>query len=92
MKIVQANQFKKGIKKLHPNQKRDVDVAVRAMVKDPDLSHPKIGDLAGVLVYKFKMVNQLTLLEYTYHHLTITLTLLALGTQENFYRDMKKSL
>lgn len=91
MNIFQTNQFKREIKKLHPNQKRDVDVAVRAIVKDPDLGHPKIGDLAGVLVYKFKMVNQLTLLAYTYDHQTITLTLLALGTHENFYRDLKKS-
>ncbi|NCW73919.1 MAG: type II toxin-antitoxin system RelE/ParE family toxin, partial [Gammaproteobacteria bacterium] len=45
MKIFQTNQFKKEIKKLHPNQKREVDVAVRAIVKDPDLGHPKIGDL-----------------------------------------------
>ena len=89
MKIVQTNQFKTEIKKRHPNQKRDIDVAVRAVVKDPDLGYSKIGDLAGVKVYKFKMVNQLPLLAYTYHHQTITLTLLALGIKENFYRDLK---
>lgn len=91
MKIVQTNQFKKEIKKLHPNQKRDVDEAVKAIMKSPDLGQPKVGDLAGILVYKFKMTNQLTLLAYTYQNQTITLTLLALGTHENFYRDLKKS-
>lgn len=49
-----------------------------------------MGDLSGVLVYKFKMVKQLTLLAYSYHDQTIALTLLALGTHENFYRDPKK--
>ena len=91
MKIVQTNQFKKEIKKLHPNQKKDVDEAVRAIMKNPDLGQPKVGDLAGIMVYKFKMINQLTLLAYTYQNQTITLTLLALGTHENFYRDLKKS-
>ncbi len=48
-----------------------------------------MGDLSGVLVYKFKMVKQLTLLAYTCHDQTITLTFLAFGTHENFYRDPK---
>ncbi len=91
MKIVQTNQFKKEIKKLHPNQKKDVDEAVRAIMKNPDLGQPKVGDLAGIMVYKFKMINQLTLLAYTYQNQTIILTLLALRTHENFYRDLKKS-
>lgn len=91
MKIVQTNQFKKEIKKLHPNQKKDVDEAVRAIMKNPDLGQPKVGDLAGIMVYKFKMINQLTSLAYTYQNQTIMLTLLALGTHENFYRDLKKS-
>ena len=92
MNIAQTNQFKNNVKKLHPSQKRDLDEAVKIIIDDPDIGQPKNGDLTGVLVYKFKMVNQLTLLAYTYHEQTITLTLLALGTHENFYRDLKKSL
>ena len=38
------------------------------------------------------MIKQLTLLAYTCHDQTITLTLLALGAHENFYRDLKKSV
>ena len=52
----------------------------------------KRGDLTGVLVYKFKMVNQLTLPAYTWTEDILTLTLLALGSHENFYRDIKRSL
>ena len=92
MKVVQTNLFKKAIKKLHADQKADLDKAVKAIMKSPDIGQPKTGDLSGVLVYKFNMVKQLTLLAYTYHDQTITLTLLALGAHENFYRDLKKSL
>lgn len=59
-------------------------------MKNPALDQPKVGDLAGILVDK-KMIDQLTLLAYTYQTQTITLTLLALGTYENLYRDLKKS-
>ena len=92
MKVVQTNLFKKAIKKLHSNQKTDLDQAVKAIMKDPDIGQSKTGDLSGILVYKFKMAQQLTLLVYSYHDQTITLTLLALGTHENFYRNLKKSL
>ncbi|MEA3381391.1 type II toxin-antitoxin system RelE/ParE family toxin, partial [Alteromonas australica] len=41
-------------------------------------------------VYKFKMVKQLTLLGYSYEDGTVILELIALGSHENFYRDVKK--
>jgi len=92
MNVVQTNLFKKAVKKLHSNQKIDLDKAVKVIMKDPEIGQSKTGDLSGILVYKFKMVKQLTLLAYTYHDQTITLTLIALGTHENFYRDLKKSI
>jgi hypothetical protein len=55
----------------------------------PDIGEMKKGDLNGIQVYKFKMVKQLTLLAYEYDSGVLTLTLLALGTHENFYRDLK---
>ena len=59
-------------------------------MNDPSLGEMKVGDLVGIRVYKFKMVKQLTLLAYTFEEDIITLTLLALGSHENFYRDLKK--
>lgn len=91
MKIVQTRTFSIAIKKLHINQKKDLDDAVRVIIADPSIGESKAGDLAGVSVYKFKMVKQLTLLAYTYSDQTVTLTLLSLGSHENFYRDLKKS-
>ena len=61
-------------------------------MKDPNIGQSKIGDLSGILVHKFEMVKQLTLLAYIHHDQTITLTLLALGLHENFYRNLKKSV
>ncbi|MCG7923249.1 MAG: type II toxin-antitoxin system RelE/ParE family toxin [Candidatus Thiodiazotropha lotti] len=92
MKLLQKPLFQKAYKKLHANQKSDLDAAIKTIMKAPDIGQSKTGDLSGVLVYKFKMAKQLTLLAYTYHNQTITLTLLALGTHENFYRDLKKSV
>ena len=57
---------------------------------DTSLGEMKLGDLAGVQVYKFKMANQLTLLAYHVDDDIVTLTLLALGSHENFYRDLKR--
>ena len=90
MKVLQTPTFSKAVKKLHANQKKDLDAAVRAIIADPDLGEAKVGDLAGVLVHKFKMVKQPMLLAYSFEARVITLTLLALGSHENFYRDLKR--
>ena len=90
--ILQTPTFKKAIKKLHKNQKVDLDRAVRELMKDPYLGELKKGDLAFLRVYKFKMVKQLTLLGYSYEDGTVTLELMALGSHENFYRDIKQIL
>ena len=91
MNIVQTSTFGKAVKKLHKNQKKALDEAVKAIVQNPSIGNAKVGDLSGISVYKFKMVKQLTLLAYKYEDQTITLTLLALGTHENFYRDLKNT-
>lgn len=88
--IQQTTTFSKQIKKLHKNQKKELDDAIKAIVKDPSIGALKKGDLNGVQVYKFKMVNQLTLLAYDYNAHKQELILLALGSHENFYRDLKK--
>jgi mRNA-degrading endonuclease RelE of RelBE toxin-antitoxin system len=89
MKIIQTNRFKKATKKLHKNQKKDLDEAVKTIMENPIIGDAKVGDLIGVRVYKFKMVNQLTLLAYTYDDDIITLTLLALDSHQNFYSNLK---
>jgi len=89
-KVVQTVSFKKAAKKLHKNQKADLDTAVKALMDNPLLGEQKKGDLSFMRVHKFKMVKQLTLLGYSYEDGTVVLELLTFGTHENFYRDAKK--
>ena len=90
MQILQTNTFKKVLKKLYPNQKVELDEAVRAIVEEPLIGVEKAGDLVGVRVHKFHMSNQLILLAYIFDAKVPSITLLALGTHENFYRDLKR--
>lgn len=88
--VVQTLTFQRQIKKLHKNQKQDLDKAIYAILKDTNVGEMKKGDLSGVQVYKFKMTNQLTLLVYEYFEDQLKLHLLTLGSHENFYRDLKR--
>lgn len=69
-----------------------MDKAVQLLIQDPLIGDLKSGDLGDVRVYKFKIVNQLNLLAYSYEDEVLTLSLLALGSDENFYRDLKQAL
>jgi mRNA interferase RelE/StbE len=88
IQVLQSASFVRTYKKLHNNQKIDVDAAVAAIIKSPEVGEPKKGDLAGVYVYKLKSQNQLMLLAYEYD--PQTRLLLLLGSHENFYRDLKR--
>ena len=88
--VLQTTSFKKSVKKLHKNQKADLDNAVRELMDNPLLGEQKKGDLSFMRVHKFKMVKQLTLLGYSYEDGTVVLELITFGSHENFYRDVKK--
>lgn len=88
--VLQTPTFKKAVKKLKPNQKKTLDNAVKKLINDPSLGDQKKGDLAFLRVYKFKMNKQLNLLGYSFDGGTLILELIALGTHENFYRDIKR--
>lgn len=88
--VLQTPTFKKAVKKLKPNQKKELDAAVRALMAKLALGEQKKGDLAFLRVYKFNMNKQLTLLGYSFDDGTLILELMALGSHENFYRDIKR--
>ena len=88
VQVLQSSVFARAYKKLHKNQKLDVDTAVEVIIKTPEVGEPKRGDLAGVYVYKFKSNSQLMLLAYEYD--PETRMLLLLGSHENFYRELKR--
>jgi mRNA-degrading endonuclease RelE of RelBE toxin-antitoxin system len=90
IKVLQTPSFKKAVKKLHKNQKSDLDSAVKTLLESPTIGEQKKGHLSFMRVYKFKMAKQLTLLGYSYEDGALVLELMTLGTHENFYRDAKK--
>lgn len=90
--VLQTPSFKKAAKKLHKNQKADLDTAVKALMENPLLGEQKKGALSFLRVYKFTMAKQLTLLGYSYEEGSVILELLTFGSHENFYRDAKRLL
>ena len=89
MRLLVTPTFVRATKKLHRLQKADLDQAVRAISADPEIGEVKVGDLAGVRVYKFRVSNQLCLLAYRILD-EDSLKLLTFGPHENFYRDLKR--
>ena len=90
MQVLQTPTFKKAVKKLHANQKKDLDKAIKSLMKEPLLGELKKGDLSFLRVHKFKMAKQLTLLGYSYQEDKVILELIALASHENFYREVKR--
>ena len=90
IRVLQTPSFRKSVKKLKPNQKIDLDTAVRKLMENPLVGEQKKGDLAFLRVLQFTMDKQLTLLGYSFDQGALVLALLALGSHENFYRDIKR--
>jgi len=90
VEVFQTNRFKKAYKKLHPNQLADVNMAIETVINDPEIGEQKKGNLSWLRVYKFKVLEQLTLLGYSVEKADrIVLTLVDIGSHENFYRDLQ---
>jgi mRNA-degrading endonuclease RelE of RelBE toxin-antitoxin system len=89
MQVLQTPTFKRQSKKLHQNQKISLDEAIRNIISNPETGELKKADLSGVRVYKFKMQKQLTLIAYEFLDTKMELILLALGSHENFYSNLK---
>ena len=47
MKVIQANEFARAVKKLPKQLKAELDEAVKAIMADPLLGDAKVADLAG---------------------------------------------
>ena len=91
MQIIQTNNFKKVYKKLKSNQLKPVNEAIETIIANLDIGEQKKGELSWLKVYKFKVLGQLTLLGYSVSEdKEFILTLVSLGSHENFYRDLKK--
>jgi len=87
-KIFVSPLFGRQAKKLKKSAKLALDGAVLEIFNNPSIGEAKLGDLAGVSVYKFTINKQRILLSYTYTETEIHL--LTFGGHENFYRDLSK--
>lgn len=87
--LKQTRRFARAYKKLHDNVAADVDAATDVVASNPDIGERKKGDLADLLVYKFRSQSQLYLLGYTVDVDVRLVYLEAVGPHENFYRDLK---
>lgn len=88
--VLQTRRFARQYKKLHDNVAADVDAAVDVVADNPKVGERKKGDLANLLVYKFRSQGQLYLLGYTLDDGIRVVYLEAVGPHENFYRDLKR--
>lgn len=88
--VLQTRRFSRQYKKLQDNVASDVDAAVETVAEQPTLGERKKGDLANLLVYKFRSQGQLYLLGYTVDNGVKLVYLEAIGSHENFYRDLKR--
>lgn len=92
LKIHATPTFLRAAKKLHAADKALLDEAVREIASQPAVGEEKRGDLAGVFVFKFKINRQEVLLVYELlpnKQAPEEVVLLALGSHENFYRNLK---
>lgn len=88
--VKQTRRFARQYKKLHDNVATDVDKAVETVADTPTIGERKKGDLADLLVFKFRSQGQLYLLGYTLDDQVGLIYLEAVGPHENFYRDLKR--
>lgn len=91
MQINKTNAFARSARRLHKNQAVSLERCIEKIRIDPTIGESKKGDCLGVRVYKIHMLDQLTLLAYTYNEAKKEIILLDVGSHENFYRNLKNS-
>lgn len=88
--VIQTRRFARQYKKLNDNIAKDADGAVGVVSKKPSIGERKKGDLAALLVYKFKSNGQLYLLGYSLDDGLRLIYLEAIDSHENLYREIKR--
>lgn len=94
--------FSKFVKKAHKPLQLAIEDAVGAVCENPEVGEAKIGDLAGIWVYKFKFNRQEYLVAYRpplseacKQGVGVELLFIdfyQVGLHENFYDELKRYL
>ena len=82
--VNQTRTFARNTKKLHQLEKTTLDEAIKEIIAKPSIGVIKIGDLAGIQIYKYKHNANEYLIAYEYNHNDLLLTLISFGSHENF--------
>jgi len=90
MKIYQSRFFEKRVQKFNKAEKLGLDKEIKQIVQNPAIGTEKKGDLRGIFVQKFSLLNQLYLLAYRFSG--DSLELIMIGPHQNYYRDLKTYL
>ena len=97
MKPNYKRPFAQYVKKAYKPLQLAIEDAVELVCDSPDIGEPKVGDLAGIRVYKFRFNRQEYLLAYRPPVEDLPLEFLIIdfyqvGSHENFYADLKHYL
>jgi len=90
MKIYQSRSFEKRVQKFNKAEKLKLDNEINQIIQNPSIGTEKKGDLRGIFVHKFNLLNQLYLLAYRFS--SDSLELIMIGPHQNYYRDFKTHL
>ena len=73
-----------------------IEDEVNEICKNNDIGEPKVGDLSGIRVYKFKFQKQEYLIAYSVNAESdvqfILIDFYKIGVHENFYDELKRYL
>jgi len=89
VRVLLTPRFDRVVKKLHSEEKRALDEAVRSVIAAPACGELKKGDLSNVRVYKYRFNREQMLLAYAANEKSKWIILIGYGTHENFYRDLE---
>lgn len=94
MKANFKRPFSQYIKKAHQPLQLAIEDAVEDVCTNPTIGEAKVGDLAGLRVYKFKFQRQEYLIAYRPPATEISLVIdfYQVGSHENFYDELKRYL
>jgi mRNA interferase RelE/StbE len=90
MRVLTTPRFDRAVKKLHIEEKKALDQAVRSVMAAPASGELKKGDLVNVRVHKYRFNKEQMLLAYAANLDEQVIILMGYGTHENFYRDLKR--
>ena len=97
MKSNYKRPFAQYVKKAHKPLQLAIEDAVELVCESPEIGELKVGDLAGIRVYKFRFYRQEYLVAYRPPVKDSPLEFLIIdfyqvGSHENFYKELKQYL